>query len=158
MSEQCCGKKGIRTLMCVASGDSQHFRKGEESLNDWKLPWEGGCLYGEIRFRVSAPPLLTSTSLQRLPEAQRERIFPNDRRAQCWLRFHERRTRDWWNAWPHRRLYCPHCKNRMFTQPQGMDCFVNVRATMLDKHLLDVFSRYYGRTALGVFISHSVAG
>jgi hypothetical protein len=28
-------------------------------MSDWKLPWEGGCLCGEIRFRVSAPPLLT---------------------------------------------------------------------------------------------------
>ena len=35
---------------------------------------------------------------------------------------------------PHRQLYCPHCKNWMFTQPHGMDFFVNVRATMLDQH------------------------
>jgi hypothetical protein len=28
-------------------------------MSDWKLPWEGGCLCGEIRFRVGAPPLLT---------------------------------------------------------------------------------------------------
>jgi hypothetical protein len=25
--------------------------------DDWKLPWDGGCLCGQIRFRVSAPPL-----------------------------------------------------------------------------------------------------
>jgi hypothetical protein len=30
---------------------------------------------------------------------------------------------------PHRQLYCPRCKNWMFTHPQGMDFFVNVRAT-----------------------------
>ncbi len=35
---------------------------------------------------------------------------------------------------PHRQLYCPRCKNWMFTHPQGMDFFVNVRATMLDRH------------------------
>ena len=29
-------------------------------MKDWKLPWEGGCRCGEVRFRVSAPPLLTA--------------------------------------------------------------------------------------------------
>ena len=28
--------------------------------DDWKLPWDGGCLCGQIRFRISAPPLLTA--------------------------------------------------------------------------------------------------
>ncbi|TMJ34620.1 MAG: aldehyde-activating protein, partial [Alphaproteobacteria bacterium] len=28
-------------------------------MSEWKLPWEGGCLCGRIRFRITAPPLLT---------------------------------------------------------------------------------------------------
>ena len=35
---------------------------------------------------------------------------------------------------PHRQLYCTRCKNWMFTHPQRMDFFVNIRATMLDDH------------------------
>jgi hypothetical protein len=34
---------------------------------------------------------------------------------------------------PHRQLYCPYCRNWMFTRPQGLDFLVNIRATMLDK-------------------------
>ena len=28
--------------------------------DDWKLPWGGACLCGQIRFWISAPPLLTA--------------------------------------------------------------------------------------------------
>ena len=28
--------------------------------------------------------------------------------------------------------HCPHCKSWMFTRPEGMDWFVNLRPTMLD--------------------------
>jgi hypothetical protein len=31
-----------------------------------------------------------------------------------------------------RHHFCPHCKSWMFTRIEGMDLFVNVRATMLD--------------------------
>lgn len=31
-------------------------------------------------------------------------------------------------------FYCPHCKSQMFTCTHGMDKFVNVRPTMLDRH------------------------
>ena len=28
-------------------------------MDDWKLPWEGGCRCGEVRIRVTKPPILT---------------------------------------------------------------------------------------------------
>jgi hypothetical protein len=31
-----------------------------------------------------------------------------------------------------RHYFCPHCMSWMFTRPEGLDWFVNVRATMLD--------------------------
>jgi hypothetical protein len=31
-----------------------------------------------------------------------------------------------------RHFHCPHCMSWMFTRPEGMDWFVNLRATMLD--------------------------
>jgi hypothetical protein len=32
-----------------------------------------------------------------------------------------------------RRYFCPHCMTWMFTRPEGMDWFVNLRTTMLDE-------------------------
>jgi hypothetical protein len=31
-----------------------------------------------------------------------------------------------------RHFFCPHCMSWLFTRPEGLDQFVNVRATMLD--------------------------
>lgn len=31
-----------------------------------------------------------------------------------------------------RHFFCPHCKSWMFTRPEGLDHFVNVRPTLLD--------------------------
>ena len=33
-----------------------------------------------------------------------------------------------------RHFHCEHCKSWLFTRPEGLDYFVNVRATMLDDH------------------------
>jgi hypothetical protein len=104
-------------------------------MNDWKLPWEGGCLCGRIRFRVSAPPLLTMachcTGCQKLSASAYSLTIavPSDGFAVTQGEpvlggLHG----------PHRQLYCPHCKNWMFTHAHGLDFFVNVRATMLDEH------------------------
>ena len=104
-------------------------------MNDWKLPWEGGCLCGGIRFRVSAPPLLTmachctgcqklSASAYSLTIAVPSDGFAVTRGEPVVGGLHG----------PHKQLYCPHCKNWMFTHPHGLDFFVNVRATMLDEH------------------------
>ena len=32
-----------------------------------------------------------------------------------------------------RHYFCPHCMSWMFTKPDGMDWFVNLRSTMLDE-------------------------
>jgi hypothetical protein len=31
-----------------------------------------------------------------------------------------------------RHYFCPHCKSWLFTRPEGMDEFVNLRSTMMD--------------------------
>lgn len=33
-----------------------------------------------------------------------------------------------------RHYHCAHCKSWLFTRPEGIDDFVNLRATMLDEH------------------------
>ena len=31
----------------------------EVGMAEWNLPWNGGCRCGQVRFRISAPPLVT---------------------------------------------------------------------------------------------------
>ena len=104
-------------------------------MTDWKLPWDGGCMCGQIRFRVSVPPLLTmachctgcqklTASAYSLSIAVPSEGFTTTRGKPVPGGMHG----------PHGQLYCPSCKNWIFTRPQGMDWFVNVRATMLDDH------------------------
>jgi hypothetical protein len=98
-----------------------------------KLPWEGGCRCGQVRIRVSAMPLLTMachcTGCQRMSSSayslsaaipssgfevvQGEPVIGGLHGA-------------------HRHFFCGYCMTWMFTRPDGMDWFVNVRPTMLD--------------------------
>lgn len=104
-------------------------------MSDWKLPWDGGCMCGGIRFRVSAPPLMTMachcTGCQKLTASAYSLsvAVPSDGFA---LTKGEPALGGMHG--PHRQFYCPHCKNWVFTRPQGLDFLVNVRATMLDDH------------------------
>lgn len=100
---------------------------------DWKLPWTGGCRCGRVRFVVTAPPLLTlachCTGCQRMTASayalgvllpaggftvtQGETVIGGLHGAT-------------------RHFHCPHCKNWMYTRPDGMDELVALRPTMLD--------------------------
>src|SRR4051812_46043907 len=42
-------------LILQASG----FRAEERKMDEWNLPWEGGCRCGASRVRIAKPPLLT---------------------------------------------------------------------------------------------------
>lgn len=102
-------------------------------MPDWSLPMEGGCRCGKVRFRVTAPPLLTMAchcaGCQKMtasayslsvavPTAGFEVIagepvigglhHPDARHHHC----------DW-------------CKSWLFTRIEGLE-IVNVRPTMLD--------------------------
>lgn len=104
-------------------------------MNEWKLPWTGACMCGAVRFQVNAPPLLTmachctgcqkmSASAFSLTVMVPSQSFTITQGQPAIGALHGR----------HKHLYCPHCKNWMFTRPEGMDFLVNVRATMLDEH------------------------
>lgn len=97
------------------------------------LPWEGGCRCGQVRFKVSAPPLLTMachcTGCQRMTGSafSLSVAIPSDgfevTRGEPVIGGLHGATRHY---------FCPHCMSWMFTRPEGMDWFVNLRATMLD--------------------------
>jgi hypothetical protein len=102
-------------------------------MSEWSLPWEAGCRCGQVRLRISAPPLLAMachcTGCQRMsasafslslaiPSAgfsviEGEPVIGGLHGAS-------------------RHYFCPHCMSWMFTRPEGMDDFVNLRPTMLD--------------------------
>ena len=102
-------------------------------MTEWNLPWQGGCRCGQVRLEVSAPPLLTaachckgcqrmSASAFSLSVAIPTAGFAVTRGQPVigGLR----------GAAGHH--FCPHCMSWMFTRSEGMDHFVNLRATMLD--------------------------
>ena len=104
-------------------------------MSDRKLPWDGGCLCDKIRFTITAPPLPTMachcTGCQKLSASAYSLTIavPTEGFAVT-----QGEPVIGGKHGPNKQLYCPHCKNWMFTRAQGLDFFVNVRATMLDKH------------------------
>jgi hypothetical protein len=104
-------------------------------MRDWKLPWGGGCRCGQTRIRVSEPPLLAAachcTGCQRMTAgafslslAIPSGGFEVTAGAPVIGGLHG----------PTRHFFCPRCMSWMYTRPDGMDDFVNLRPSMLDDH------------------------
>ena len=97
------------------------------------LPWTGGCRCGQVRLKISAPPLLTmachctgcqkmSASAYSLSAAIPTAGFEVTQGEPVIGGLHG----------ASRHYFCPHCMSWMFTRPEGVDFFVNLRPTMLD--------------------------
>ena len=93
----------------------------------------GGCRCGRVRFEVDADPLITMachcTGCQRmtgsafsLSSLYSSGGFEVTKGEPVIGGLHG----------PTRHYFCPHCMSWLFTRPEGMDAFVNVRATMMD--------------------------
>jgi len=104
-------------------------------MNDWKLPWDGGCRCGETRIRVTAPPLLSSAchcaGCQRMSASAFSLTltipsggFEVAKGEPIIGGLHG----------PTRHYFCPRCMSWMFTRPEGWNEFVNLRPSMLDEH------------------------
>jgi hypothetical protein len=104
-------------------------------MSDWKLPWDAGCRCERLRMRISEPPIVTMAchcaGCQRMSaSAFSLSILVPSSGFEVTLGepviggLHG----------PSRHFHCAHCKTWAFTRPDGMDAFVNVRATMLDDH------------------------
>ena len=101
------------------------------SDDTWSM--EGGCRCGRVRLKINAPPLLTMachcTGCQRMTGSafSLSAAIPVDAFAVT-------------QGVPvigglhgaTRHFFCAHCMSWMFTRPEGLDMFVNVRPTMLD--------------------------
>jgi hypothetical protein len=105
-------------------------------MDDWNLPWDGGCRCGAVRIRVTKPPLLSGachcTGCQRMSasaysltltlpadsfEVTKGEPVPGGLKGPVSRHFH-----------------CPSCLSWLFTRAEGFDWFVNLRAPVLDDH------------------------
>ncbi len=104
-------------------------------MNEWKLPWSGECRCGQIKFRVTAPPQLASachcTGCQKMsasafslslviPDSGFKVITGNPVIGGLH------------GATQH--YFCPSCMSWLFTHPESLDGFVNLRVSMLNEH------------------------
>lgn len=96
-------------------------------------PREGGCRCGRVRIRITAPPLLAmachctgcqrmSSSAYSLSAAIPSGAFEVIQGEPVIGGLHG----------ASRHYFCGWCMSWMFTRPEGMDWFVNLRPTMLD--------------------------
>lgn len=97
------------------------------------LPCEGGCRCGQVRFRISAPPLLTMACHCKGCQAMTSSAFSLS--AAIPAEAFEVLQGEPVIGGLHgatRHYFCPHCMSWMFTRAEGLEGFVNLRATLLD--------------------------
>ncbi|MEW5683473.1 MAG: GFA family protein [Pseudomonadota bacterium] len=97
------------------------------------LPLVGGCRCGQVRFRITAPPLITGachcTGCQRMSASAYSLsvAVPADG-----FEVTEGEPVIGGLHGSPKHYFCPHCMSWMFTRPDEVDWLVNVRATLLD--------------------------
>ena len=100
---------------------------------DWNSGLQGECRCGQLRIRVNAPPIMTaachcrgcqrmSSSAYSLTAMFLKSNFAVTEGEPVIGGLHGE----------HRHFFCSHCKSWVFTEPHGVDQFVNVRPTMFD--------------------------
>lgn len=97
------------------------------------LPMDGSCRCGRVRLRISRAPLLTMachcTGCQKMSASaySLSAAIPADG-----FEVTEGEPVIGGLHGGTRHYFCGHCKSWMFTRPEGIDFFVNLRPTMLD--------------------------
>lgn len=103
-------------------------------MHEPALPMTGSCRCGAVRFKVSAPPLLTMachcTGCQKMSASafSASAAFPAD----GFEVVAGEPVLGGLKGDDVRHYFCPDCMTWMFTRPVGMEFMVNVRVTMLD--------------------------
>ncbi|HEV2533153.1 GFA family protein [Phenylobacterium sp.] len=98
------------------------------------LPVEGGCRCGQVRMRITAPPLLTMachcTGCQQMTASAFSLSVAVP--AEGFEVIQGEPVIGALHAPEVHHYYCPWCMSWMFTRPQALSWFVNVRSTLLD--------------------------
>jgi hypothetical protein len=94
----------------------------------------GSCRCGQVRIRVSAPPLLTMACHCRGCQKMSASAFSCSAAipAQGFEVTQGEPVLRGAHGKDVHHYHCPHCMSWMFTKSVGMDSFVNIRPTMLD--------------------------
>ena len=96
---------------------------------------EGGCLCGQVRFRISAPPVLTMACHCRGCQKLTSSAFSLS--AMFASEAFEVTDGEPVLGGAHReevgQFFCPNCKSWLFTRPRQAAWLVNVRTTLLDE-------------------------
>jgi len=105
-------------------------------MTSWNLPLEGGCRCDDVRLRAEKPPILTGAchcaGCQKMTGSAFSLTisFPGDA-----LRILQGEPVIGGAHGPvAHHFHCPRCKAWLFTRAEGMDWFVNVRASVFDDH------------------------
>ena len=103
-------------------------------MDEWKLPWDGGCRCGAVRIRVTKPPLLAAACHCSGCQSMSASAFSLSLAvpADGFEAIAGEPVLGGLNRDMHH--FCPACMTWMFTRPLGMDWFVNVRPSLLDDH------------------------
>lgn len=102
-------------------------------MADLDVVHEGACRCGQVRFRASGAPIVTMachcTGCQRMTASafSLSVLYPSQS-----FEVVEGEPVIGGLHGTTRHFFCPHCMSWLFTRPEGMDEFVNVRSTMLD--------------------------
>ncbi|MDO8289539.1 MAG: GFA family protein [Parvibaculum sp.] len=102
-------------------------------MNEWNLPWAGGCRCGQLRFKVTAPPLITmachcvgcqkmTASAYSLSVLISHEGFEITKGEPVIGGMHAKPVH----------YFCAHCMSWVFTRFDETSPFMNLRATMLD--------------------------
>lgn len=104
-------------------------------MSDWKLPWAGGCRCGAVRVQVTQPPLLSSachcTGCQKMTGGAFSLTLTVP--AEGFAVTQGETVPGGLKGPVAHHQHCDACKSWVFTRVEGMDWFVNLRATMLDE-------------------------
>ncbi len=102
---------------------------------DWKLPWAGGCRCGQVRLKVSAPPVITMAchcaGCQKM-SASAYVLTMMVPASGLEITAGETAPGGLQQTLDHR--FCAFCKTWMFTRADPTGQFVNLRPTVLDDH------------------------
>jgi hypothetical protein len=94
---------------------------------------KGECRCGQVRFHARGAPIVTMachcTGCQRMTASafSLSALYPSE----CFEVVQGEPVIGGLHG-ATRHFFCPHCMSWLFTRPEGLDDFVNVRATMLD--------------------------
>lgn len=111
------------------------YTKGvQQPASDWKLPWSGACRCRKVILRVTSPPLLAMAC--HCSGCQRMSSSAFSLSLAVPMPGFEIVSGETVVGGLHgatRHMFCAHCMTWMFTRPEGMDSFVNLRPSMLDE-------------------------